>query len=56
MKKKLAMVTVTILMVSVITNYFLNGGKPDWINVCSALLACILGILFVLRLEKRENT
>ncbi|OCB95630.1 hypothetical protein SRCM101294_01873 [Bacillus amyloliquefaciens] len=50
------MVTVTILMISVITNSFLNGGKPDWINVCSALLACILGILFVLRLEKREIT
>ncbi|MDQ8093275.1 MULTISPECIES: hypothetical protein [Bacillus amyloliquefaciens group] len=56
MKKKLAAVTITILLVSVITNYFLDSGKPDWINVSSALLACILGILFVLRLEKRENT
>ncbi|ASS62713.1 MULTISPECIES: hypothetical protein [Bacillus] len=56
MKKKLAAVTVTILLVSVITNSFLNGGKPDWINVCCTLLACLLGILFVLRLEKRENT
>ncbi|XLG16515.1 hypothetical protein ACI5QL_04126 [Bacillus velezensis] len=35
---------------------FLNGGKPDWIDVCYTLLACLLGILFVLRLEKRENT
>ncbi|MGU9967086.1 hypothetical protein [Bacillus sp. N1(2025)] len=32
MKKKLAAVTVTILLVSVITNSFLNGGKPDWID------------------------
>ncbi|MCX2852991.1 MULTISPECIES: hypothetical protein [Bacillus] len=56
MKKKLAAVTVTILLVSVITNSFLNGGKLDWIDVCSTLLACLLGILFVLRLEKRENT
>ncbi|MBW8584782.1 MULTISPECIES: hypothetical protein [Bacillus] len=29
MKKKLAEVTVTILLVSVITNSFLNGGKPE---------------------------
>nr|MDH3091872.1 hypothetical protein [Bacillus velezensis] len=56
MKKKLAAVTVTILLVSVITNSFLNGGKPDWIDVCYTPLACLLGILFVLRLEKRENT
>ncbi|MED5046744.1 hypothetical protein P9738_03990 [Bacillus siamensis] len=37
MKKKLAAVTVTILLVSVITNSFLNGGKPDWIDVCCTL-------------------
>ncbi|MGL3756181.1 hypothetical protein [Bacillus velezensis] len=35
---------------------FLNDGKLDWIDVCSTLLACLLGILFVRRLEKRENT
>ncbi|MDU0075883.1 hypothetical protein RUW00_08670 [Bacillus sp. IS1] len=35
---------------------FLNDGKLDWIDVCSTLLACLLRILFVLRLEKRENT
>ncbi|WGE00347.2 hypothetical protein P5644_20480 [Bacillus velezensis] len=55
MKKKLAAVTVTILLVSVITNSFLNGGKPDWIDVCCTLLACLLGILFVLRLEKEKT-
>ncbi|KDN92187.1 hypothetical protein EF87_13840 [Bacillus amyloliquefaciens] len=55
MKKKLAAVTVTILLVSVITNSFLNGGKPDWIDVCCTLLACLLGILFVLRLEKKRK-
>ncbi|UTQ08517.1 hypothetical protein NMK97_20860 [Bacillus amyloliquefaciens] len=55
MKKKLAAVTVTILLVSVITNSFFNGGKPDWIDVCSTLLACLLGILFVLRLEKEKT-
>nr|MDH3078407.1 hypothetical protein [Bacillus velezensis] len=35
---------------------FLNDGNPDWIDVCCTPLACLLGILFVLRLEKRENT
>ncbi|MEC2215991.1 hypothetical protein [Bacillus velezensis] len=35
---------------------FLSDGKLDWIDVCSTPLACLLGILFVLRLEKRENT
>ncbi len=55
MKKKLAAVTVTILLVSVITNSFLNDGKMDWIDVCRTLLACLLGILFVLRLEKKRK-
>ncbi|MDJ1630390.1 hypothetical protein QNN00_04175 [Bacillus velezensis] len=34
---------------------FLNGGKPDWIDVCCTSLACLLGILFVLRLEKEKT-
>ncbi|MCP6680657.1 hypothetical protein [Bacillus nakamurai] len=55
MKKKLAAVTASILLGSMIIAYFLNDGKLDWIDLCSTLLACLLGILTVLRLEKREN-
>lgn len=55
MKKKLAAVTVSILLTSLLIGYFQNGRKLDWIDLLCTLIACGIGFLIVYRMEKREN-
>ncbi|MBT2574979.1 hypothetical protein J7E26_13610 [Bacillus sp. ISL-51] len=55
MKKKLAAVTVSILLTSLLIGYFQNGRKLDWIDLLCTLIACVLGIWIMYRMEKREN-